>query len=36
MLNPDDLAKIMVIVNAAMVFFAATFLIRIGIDFYYM
>jgi hypothetical protein len=34
MLNPDDVAKMMVIVTAAMVFFTSTFLIRIGIDIY--
>jgi len=34
MLNPDDWAKIQVIVNAAMVFFVATFAIKIGIAFW--
>ena len=34
MLNPDDVAKMMVIVNAAMIFFVSTFAIKIGIDFW--
>ena len=32
MINPDDIAKIMVIVTAAGVFFGSTFLLKIGVD----
>jgi hypothetical protein len=34
MINPDDLEKMMTIVNAAMVFFVSTFAIKIGVDFW--
>jgi len=33
-MNPDDWAKMQTIVNAAMVFFISTFVIKIGVDFW--